>query len=341
MKPIKIALIGVNEHSHYRQIHTRFHQYKEFFQVVGIAYPENEKIRLQDKVEKLYESWEKEGLQPVPEMTLEQILNDPTIEAVAVETDEIYCTKYALLAAKAGKHVHMEKPGGRELSAFEELIKTIKEKNLVFCPGYMYRFNPYVQELFAAIEKGELGQILSVEAQMSRWDKSNLRQWLGQFQGGMMFFLGCHLIDLIYRIQGKPENVIPLNKSTGMDGIHTQDHCTAVLEYPHGISFARIISTERGGYRRRQLVVTGTKGTWELKPFEWGKEESMTTGRNISTAEKWGDPGVDSVAEPFDRYKAMLTHFARCVRGEQENEFTPDYELEVFKLLLQCCGVEG
>ena len=340
MKPIRIGLIGVNEHSHCVQMHTRFCQYKDFFEVVGIAYPENEKTRLPQTVERLHNSWQAAGIAPVPEMTVEEILNDPTIEAVGIETDEIYCTKYALLAAKAGKHIHMEKPGGRELADFEELIKIVKEKDLIFCPGYMYRYNPYVQELFGVIERGELGKIQAVEAQMSRWDQPETRQWFSNFKGGMMFFLGCHLVDLIYRIQGKPQRVIPLNKSTGLDDVHTEDFGMAVLEYPYGTSFARIISTERGGYRRRQLVVTGTKGTWELKPFEWGTEAQMYTRRNISMRKRWGDPGEDSVTEAYDRYENMLIHFARCVRREQENEFTPDYELEVFKLLLQCCGVE-
>ena len=327
MKPIRLALIGVNEHSHSIQIHTRFTQLTDLFEVVGIAFPENEENRLPGKTEKFAH---------LPRLTVEQILADPTIEAVAIETDEIYCTKYALLAAKAGKHIHMEKPGGRELEDFEELIKTVKEKNLIFCPGYMYRYNPYVQELFAAIERGELGQIQSIEAQMSRWDQPNLRQWLGQFKGGMMFFLGCHLVDLIYRIQGAPQNVIPLNRTSCLSDSGSEDFAMAILEYPHGTSFARVLSSERGGYRRRQLVVTGTKATWELKPLEWGKEVSMTTARNISDQEKWGDPG----SEPFDSYNNMLIHFARCVRGEIENEFTPDYELAVFKLLLKACGTE-
>lgn len=340
MKPIRIALIGVNEHSHCVQVHTRIQQLTELFEVVGIVFPENEKVRLCKTVQRLYDTQDRLGVQRLPELSLEQVLGDPTIEAVAVETDEIYCTKYALLAAKAGKHVHMEKPGGRELRDYEELIKTVKEKNLVFCPGYMYRYNPYVQELFKAIEDGQLGEIQSVEAQMSRWDQPELRQWLGQFKGGMMFFLGCHLVDLIYRIQGAPDRVIALNKTSVLNHTDSADFAMAVLEYPHGTSFARVLSSERGGYLRRQLVVTGTKGTWELKPLEWGKEAAMTTKRNVSMQEKWGDPGVDSVTEPFDRYNNMLTHFARCVRKEQENEFTPDYELEVYKLLLQCCGAE-
>lgn len=329
MKPIRIALIGVNEHSHCLQIHSRIQQMTNRFEVVGIAYPEGEEERIPHRVEKFSH---------LKKLTVEEIFCDPTIEAVAIETDEIYCTKYALMAARAGKHIHMEKPGGRELSDFEALIQTVKEKNLIFCPGYMYRYNPYVRELFSAIEKGELGQILSVEAQMSRFDTPELRKWLENFEGGMMFFLGCHLIDLIYRIQGKPEKVYALNKSTGLDGIETEDFGTAVLEYPRGISFVRTIGVERGGFQRRQIVVIGSEGTWEIKPLEWGPEAEIVTRRTVSTDKKWKVLGEESETEPFDRYEAMLTHFARCVRKEQENEFSPDYELEVYKLLLQCCG---
>ena len=40
----------------------------------------------------------------------------------------------------------------------------------------------------------------------------------------------------------------------------------------------------------------------------------------------------------FQRYEAMLTAFAEMVRGEKENPYTLDYELELFKTILKCCG---
>lgn len=329
MKPIRIALIGVNLNSHSIQIHTRIQQLTDLFEVVGVAFPENEEERMPEKTA-LFSH--------LKQMTVEEIMADPTIEAVAVETDEIYCTKYALMAARAGKHVHMEKPGGRELEDFEEMISVIKEKNLIFCPGYMYRFNPYIQELFTAIEQGELGDIISVEAQMSRVDTLEDRHWMGQFKGGMMFYLGCHLIDLIYRIQGEPLRVHAFNCPTHMEGTTSEDYGLALLEYPNGVSFARTVAVERGGFRRRQLVVTGTKATWEIKPLEWGPESGMVTERNISSSLVWQHRGEDSVSPTFDRYNDMLTHFARCVRREQENEYTPDYELAMYRLFLRCCG---
>lgn len=46
-----------------------------------------------------------------------------------METDEIHLTKYATMALKAGKHVHMEKPGGVAPEAFEKLIALAKESD--------------------------------------------------------------------------------------------------------------------------------------------------------------------------------------------------------------------
>ena len=143
------------------------------------------------------------------EMDVEEILKDPEIKAVTVETEEVYLSKYALLAAQHGKHIHMEKPGGVNLAEFGALIEAVKKNQTVFHTGYMYRYNPYVTELLQRIQNGELGEIISVEAQMNCYHEQETRQWLENFPGGMMFYLGCHLIDLILQIQGKPERIIP------------------------------------------------------------------------------------------------------------------------------------
>ena len=147
MRKIKIAQIGINYLSHSAHIFDTLKWNPDIFEVAGYCLVEDERSLGYDKLKHM------DGYK---ELTLEEILNDPTIEAVTVETDEIHLNKYALMAAKAGKHIHMEKPGGRELEDFRELIATVKEKNLVFCPGYMYRWNPYIMELFAAIKAGEV-----------------------------------------------------------------------------------------------------------------------------------------------------------------------------------------
>jgi len=330
MKRIKIAQIGTSENSHGNQIWRSLLKQSDVFEVVGYAFPENEREKF-PKQAKYFDSYR--------EMTVEEILGDPAIEAVVVETEEIYLTKYATMVAKAGKHLHMEKPGGVVPSEFEELVATLKEKNLVFSTGYMYRFNPKIRAAIEKVKRGELGEIYAVEAQMNCTHDEETRKWLGNFKGGMMFFLGRHLIDLIYGIQGEPTEVIPLSCSTGIDGIHTEDYGMVVFKYPNGVSFAKTCDSERGGFLRRQLVIFGEKGTIELKPLEILAEGGVYAVANESYDTNWHTPWTTAQSEVFDRYDGMMRNFAELVRGKK-NPYSYDYELNLYKLILKACGQE-
>ena len=241
MKKIKVAQIGTSANSHGNLIWKSIIKQKDIFDVVGYAFPENEREKFPDYA-KAFDGYN--------ELTVDEILNNPEIEAVAVETEEIYLTKYALMVANAGKHLHMEKPGGVDLADFEKLVEILKSKNLTFSTGYMYRFNPKIREAIAKVKNGELGEIYSVEAHMDCKHSADVRQWLQNFPGGMMFFLGCHLIDLIYQIQGEPQKVISLNCSTGYDDVTANDYGMVVFNYKNGVSFAKTCANEIGGFLR-------------------------------------------------------------------------------------------
>jgi len=336
MRKIKIAQIGMNRYSHAPEIFHTLSIHPEVFELVGYALVEDERETCADKL-KWFEGY--------PELTLEEILNDPTIEAVAVETDEIHLTKYAQMAAEHGKHIHMEKPGSQDLASFEKLIETVREGGKTFHIGYMYRYNPYISEAITRAKAGELGHIYSVEAHMSRYDHAPCREWFGTFKGGMMFYLGCHLVDIVLQIQGLPDEVVPFNTATGIGGINTEDLGFAVLKYPHAVSVIRMGGTEIGGSSRRQLVVCGSDETLEIRPLEGGVEgdkkfmlytEKYTARRGEGKA----TARTHEKSEPFQRYEDMLFAFAAMVRGEKENPYTLEYELDLFKIILKCCGIK-
>ena len=324
----------MNRYSHALSIFNSLKTQPDIFEVVGYCLVEGER-----------EKFEKElfVFNGYPEMTLEEILNDPTIEAVTIETEEIHLTKYAIMAAEHGKMIHMEKPGGTSLEEFEKLVALVKEKNLVFHTGYMYRYNPTIIEVIENAKNGVYGDILSVEAQMNGFHTPEMRQWLETFQGGMMFYLGCHLIDLIITLKGLPEKVYPFNRSTGMDGVVAEDYGLALLEYPEGMSIAKTCMAEHGGFERRRLVVCGTKGAVELCPLEWltkKKANQFTEKIDYASGTDWHTRGEKTVGEVHDRYDVMMQGFASICRGEKKNEYTPDYELTLFKYILMACGKE-
>lgn len=330
MKKIKVAQIGTSQNSHGSSIWRRLLRHSDLFEVVGYAFPENEREKFPEAV-KSFEGYR--------EMTVDEILEDAEIEAVVVETEEIYLTKYALMAAKAGKHIHMEKPGGTDIGEFRKLIEVLKAKKLTFSTGYMYRFNPEVRAALERVKSGELGRIYSVEAHMSCKHTKEVREWLENFPGGMLFFLGCHLIDLVYRIKGEPAEIIPLSCSTGIDGIDTKDFGMAVFRYPDGVSFVKTSDNEPGGVLRRQVVICGEKGTIEIRPIEVAVPNGQyAVSRECGSTDFWGKWN-ENQSEVHDRYDAMMRNFAEMVRGK-ENPYSYDYELGLYELVLKACGEE-
>ncbi len=335
MKRIKIVQIGLG-HDHAMDVMDSILSMPGIFDVVGFALPEAEEEKFVDKAKK----WLDRG---VMQMTVEEALSYSGLDGAIIETEEKNLVKYAIMAAEKNLHIHMDKPGGFEPSEFEKLIGMVKEKKLAFSMGYMYRFNPVIKEVIAKIQNGELGEIYSIEAHMNCMHPRDKRQWLEGLPGGMMFYLGCHLIDLIYNIQGIPEEIIPFNMPTGHEGVTSDELGMAVFKYKNGVSFIKCCALEQGGYMRRQIVICGTKGTVEIRPIEAydldnrdGRRVLYTGVRELYNKCEWCDDAEFKRSDLYNRYDDMMKSFAKMIVGEVIPDY--DYEKKVYKLVLKACG---
>ncbi len=340
MDKLKVIQIGLC-HDHGTSAFNSILRQPELFEVLGFAVTPEEFAEEPKHCDEIIKEYRDD--RGITMYTVEEILALEGVEAAVVECRENHLNKYAIMAAKRGLHIYMDKPGGWELSEFEELVRLVKERKLAFSIGYMYRFNPKIEEIMKRIKNGEIGEVYCVEAHMDCEHAPSNRQRLEKFPGGMMFFLGCHLIDLIYRIQGEPEEVLPMNCCTGFDGVTADDYGMVLFKYKNGISFAKGCAKEIGGYMRRQLVVCGSKGTFELKPleaFEPGTERDWlyTVMREVPEKQSWQYSGKYTKTNYFNRFDAMLKNFADVAKGRKENPYSYDYELSLFKLLLKSCG---
>ncbi len=337
MKRIKIVQIGTG-HDHASAIFKSLCDRSELFEVMGYVVCEGDEPTF---------SCNKQAYAGYKRYTLDEAFEIEGLDAVAVETYDLNLVKYAQASADRGLNVFMDKPGSQSVEDFEKMLSTIKKNGKIFSIGYMYRYNPFVVDLMNKIEEGKLGDIYSVEAQMNCDHATAKRNWLGDFKGGMTFFLGCHLIDLLYSIMGVPEEIIPYNCSTGIFGVNAKDFGMAVFKYKNGVSFIKTTATEPGGFNRRQLVVCGSLGTIELKPLEEYCDSALLVTRSHeyyrkddATVLNWNDEGAKSCSNPVNRYDAMIATFAQKVRA---NKPMPDEEFIreaiVHRLLLASCGI--
>ena len=336
MKKLRVAQIGTG-HDHASAVFETLYGMRDRVEPVAWCIPEDDRNAFQGSRLSHYHD--------LPKLTPEEILQPGFVDAVTVETQDIRLTKYALMALEAGIPVHMDKPGAPDRASFAAMCDLAKKKELPLSVGYMYRFNPALQRLFGMLEAGELGRVLYVNAEMSGCEDAWKRAWLGDYPGGFMYFLGCHLVDLIYRLQGEPLEVVPLNTASGLEGIETTDCGFAAFRYERGTSFARATGAEHGGAMRRNIAVICEKGTFVLSPTEYlastepgASVDYLKTDFTLITDPAWRAVGKRETTPVYHRYDAMLRHFFDRVEGLEETVYTPDYEKKLHDLLLRACG---
>ena len=103
-----------------------------------------------------------------------------------------------------------------------------------------------------------------------------------------------------------PDEILPFNRCSGVEGVTSTDFGMALFTYPNGISFAKTSAVEIGGFARRQLVVSGTKGTVELKPLEMLASDGQFTTSTEYTNLSWTNRGVSCNSAIHDRYDSMM-----------------------------------
>jgi predicted dehydrogenase len=329
MTPIKIGQIGTG-HEHASGKMDALRGLTEFYEVVGVVPEENP-------------DWHSpRSYEGVPVMTEEQLFNTPGLQAVAVETNMPDLAATAIRCMERGLHMHMDKPGSETLEPFQRLIEGCKARGVAIQLGYMYRTNPAINLCFRALREGWLGDIFEVHAVMSRYDGEQYRRFLSGYPGGAMYVFGSHLIDLTVAMLGRPDRVVPFQKSTREDGL--MDNGLAVLEYPRATATIRSAITEVDGMKHRRLIVCGTKGTAEICPLEqpWDRQRLDPLHVRLTLLEdnpeyKAGTHLID-VGVMNGRYEDQLIELARIIKGEIENPYPYEHELVVEETLLAAAG---
>jgi len=327
MNRIRIGHIGT-KHDHSSGKLDCVKKFPDVFEVVGIVEEDSEQ---REKVKNL------PSYRGYPFLTEEQLFN-AGCDCMMIEGFEHDLPHVAKRCVEQGFPVHIDKPAGRDLQVFEEMLHIAENKNLPVQMAYMYRYNPAVQDCREMIHQGRLGDLLNVTAIMNTSHDTAKRQWLERFQGGIMFFLGCHMVDLIHEFQGMPQKVTPYLRNSGVEHTTSIDQATAIFEYPSGISIAQANACEINGYGRRQLVVCGTEGTYEIRPLERPIGVQVTEKAFAKTFEDRHMVKTIETVPAENRYDAMMLDFAAMVRGEKENPFNYEYELQTQKLVLAACG---
>jgi predicted dehydrogenase len=325
---IRVGQIGT-AHAHAAGKMDALRRLVDDFELVGVVEPDPARRRAAEN-DPVYRglTW----------MTEEQLLHTPGLKVVAVETEVSELLPTARRCVAAGLHMHLDKPAGENLAEYRKLLDQATARHLCVQMGYMLRCNPAFRFCFEAVRQGWLGKIFEVHGSMSKMALEDERQRNLRYRGGVMFELGCHLIDAMVTVLGRPTAVAARQRSLRPDLDCLADNALALFEYPSALATIRVSLTEVDGGRSRQFVVCGTEGTVEIRPLE-----PPHLGLTLSRRRDRFVRGYQEVPLPkmSGRYDDQLRELARIARGETQSTYLPAHDLLVQELTLRASGLEA
>ena len=304
------------------------------FELVGIIDDRESKTPREDRNFKVFDG--------VPRMTPEQLWADKSIQCVFVEVTNDDLIPIAWKVAKHGLAMHLDKPCGQNLKKFEALMDFCKARGIPVQIGYMFRVNPAIKFATKAVKEGWLGDIISVEADMYHdYGSKNYNAYIASFKGGIMYNLGCHLVDFILPMMpGMPTKAHVVRLPAPGDPDNAGTNCVSVLEWPHATVTVR--SSRHAACSNRWLRIQGTKGAIDLRPIERFDGKPTTLELRLKEAVggyKKGTQTVDCGVQK-DRYADQLKELADIIRGKAPNPAGQyEHDVAVHKVTLMACGM--
>ncbi len=215
----------------------------------------------------------------------EELLDRGDLDAVTISTTHDAHYPIALAALRRGLHVFCEKPLGLNAQQTDELVRVAREVGVKTCVAFTNRWVPeaaYAREL---LHEGVCGEVFHCNAckMASYGGPGSGWTWRADPKlagGGVLFDLGCHVIDLAQWLIGPIKAVCALQKTTVPERTDAQgkmlptpvDDATAfIAELEGGVQGVFQVSWTAMGARWERTEIAGSEGTLilNLDPDNW------------------------------------------------------------------------
>ncbi len=206
----------------------------------------------------------------VPVHTYDEILANDEVDVVAICTPSGQHAEQTVAAARAGKHVMVEKPMALSMEDVQRMMTACDEAGVLLGVTMQRRVDPLFQRVRRAIEAGDLGKIVLGALTMPYlrdqpyYDQATWRGTWALDGGGVLMNQGIHIIDLLVWFMGDPV-AVQATAGTHHHEIEVEDVVAATLEFENG-ALATITATTSAapGFPHR-LEIYGTQGAIQIE----------------------------------------------------------------------------
>ncbi len=252
---------------------------------------------------------------------VEELLNDPEINAVYVATPVHLHHTYTIQAAEAGKHVMCEKPMAMNAQQSREMIAACRENGVKLMIAYYRRTYSIVQKMRQLLEEGIVGEPMLARINLTGYynpgDPNAPGEWRGDpaiSGGGVMFDVGSHRLDIMVYLLGEVERVTAFTETLHC-GYQVEDSAVVAMKLANGMhGLANFNWNVKNS--SDEFEIYGTEGKILARPLDGGHLE-VHRDKQV---------GIFELPPPKISHWGLVENFVRAV-----NEGTP----------LLCSGEKG
>ena len=227
------------------------------------------------------------------------------VDAVLVVLPHALHHPVGMACLQAGKHVLMEKPLAMDERQCLDLIHCAASRGKVLMTAYCMRFHPLVVKFKEVLDARRYGEVF----QISIWTEQHTQRpgWYGTeagLGGGQFFSHGCHYIDLLLWMLGRPARGFHLGTNYGTPWMEREGTSNVAIEFAAGPL----------GYH---FGTWGAKGTRLGYSFHAHCTEGLVElnfrGGTLNVLIKAGQELLAS-ADPEKSTQLEMAHFLDCVQ---------------------------
>ena len=256
----------------------------------------------------------------------QDLLDDPTIEAVYIALPNSLHTAWTLRAARAGKHVLCEKPLACSAREGEEMLAACRSAGVQLMEAAMYRFHPRMQRLKELLAGGVLGAPRFLHSSFSFPFNSpqNYRN-SPAYGGGALLDVGCYCVNALCWLSGTAPLAIEVfsfyQEESGID-LDT----SALLRFPEGVLGHIQCSFAAAEHQAIEVVGRAGAATAPLAFTAWRDDATILRVQH-------GSQMAEEHFAPVDPYQLMVEHYVETLRGEATPWYTPQEALQTLRVL--------
>ena len=251
----------------------------------------------------------------------EALLEDPEIDVVNVATPNGLHRDFATKAARAGKHVVVEKPLEITLARALEIVEACERNRVVLGVIFQMRFGKSATRLKRAIDEGRLGRLLVADAIDKEYRPPEYYArdyWRGTRAlegGGCLTTQSVHVIDLLQWLAGPVESVYAKTR-TAFHSIETEDYGVALVTFGSGALGVIESSTAVKPSMKSRVEIHGTEGSAIING-EWDQTFFWDVGddEKIDAPEEFRFTDIDDPrGMPEERHGLLFADINAAIR---------------------------